>query len=378
MKTLRYLLATSLLTIAAAGLAGVTSAAGAASIAPAPAPTGQPAGDGIGYNNVIGSEPVYSDVMRIGAATVYDYCLVKADVYVSSGTYSATTTASLSSIPNLAKALDIAANSSSLGTPLSVAAAEAVAIQLAIWYETSGFDYHVVPNSYIDNRVSALVSAATNLAPTRFGAALRPVVTRVGSTETVTLHLVDSAGHPYAGQSVTVTAPGYHGTLTSSAAGTIVVRGLRRAGTLAATWNAVLPAGTIMVTHQTGSQPLVTAGPVVTPVSVHVAIRPSRPVTTTTRPRTPTTTPAPPVTTPAPPVTTPVTVPVRHRHHPTATTTTPTAPPVTAPTTLPTTPVTVPPAPGSGHNGTTTWIILILALIALIVVLWRYFASSRR
>jgi hypothetical protein len=231
--------------------------------------TGTPAGYGNGYNDVIGTVPVYNHLMTIGSSKVYVYCLIQAEGYQSSGVYNASSAAS---VTNLDAALNIAANSSTIGTPLADANSEAVAIQIAIWHETGAFNISQVNNSTIDARAEALVAAAGSLAPsTQVGVyTLRATETRILGGAVVHFHLVGANARA---ADITVSAGGAPRTYKVSAAGTLSlnVRGRR---VVRATYTEIIPAGTIMAPTVSADQPLVTAEAVSVTTSASVLTRP--------------------------------------------------------------------------------------------------------
>lgn len=326
--------------------------------------TGTPAGDGIGYNNVIGTTGVFSHLMTIGAKKVYVYCLVQSLPYGSSGTYYAVS-APAAPMTNLSHALYIAADSSQLGTPLSVVNEEAVAVQLAIWNETSGFNFYQVNNSTIDARAAQLVSLASGgtLAPGLLGAVFSAhSSSRLGAV-TVTFSLRSPNHIPLTGEPITVYSPTPH-RYTTNHLGQVVLT-LRRRAHLRASFTATLPAGTIM---QTGPayQPLVTTSPAPIIRSLSLSVAPQS-VPTTVHHATPTTTP-----TRVPPVVTPTTVsPPTTIHHAAVTTTThPIQPPTTV--AIGRTPTTLAPTRqfSTRHSSRSyLWVLIVIALIVLALIL---------
>jgi hypothetical protein len=286
--------------------------------------TGTPAGYGNGYNDVIGTTPVYNHLMTIGSSKVYVYCLVQAQGYQSSGIYHASSSAS---VTNLDAALNIAANSSSIGTPLADANSEAVAVQIAIWHETGAFNIASVNNTAIDARANALVAAAGSLAPsTQIGVyTLSATQTRIVGGAVVHFHLIGANART---ASITVSAGGAPRTYKVSAAGTLSlnVRGRR---VVRATYTEVIPAGTIMAPTVSTDQPLVTAEAASITTTAVITTLPlvKHTTTTTTTIRTVTTPPQHHVTT-----TTRRVIPVTTTTHRSVTTTTRRVIPVTTTT----------------------------------------------
>jgi hypothetical protein len=335
------------------------------------AQTGTPAGYGDGYNDVIGSTSVYNTLMDINGNKVFVYCLLQPLAYVAHGTYTATTTPS-ASIKNVELADDIAANSSKIGVPLTIANEEAVAVQVAIWNETSGFNIYQVQNLDITNRVNALIGGATPLAPTTSGAILRVTHTTSGNDTVVRVALTSSNGAPLADQGVAVTSSKRH-EYTTNADGVVSLK-VPNGHNVSVTWVGSLPAGTVMTVPTKNSQPLVTAGAATISRTVSFATAPrARPVTTTTVVRVAPSSPVQPVTTTT---VRPVTTTTVKRATPTTTTTAPPPTTTVARTTTTTAPAAAHDLSSSSHFKSWWWLIILAFLVLIFVIGRRMFERS--
>jgi hypothetical protein len=351
-------LALAALTLTAAPL--LATAANAAPVSSAE--TGTPAGDAIGYNNVIGSVGVFSHYMNINGTKVIVYCLVQPLKYQASGIYTATN-ASASAVSNVAVADDIAANSQKIGTPLTVPAEEAVAVQLAIWNATTGFNIYQVNNATITTRAAQLIAGDAVSTQGSLGAALHVTHYSSYAGTTVRVILTTTNGSPIAGATIAVTA-GVKRNYTTNAAGVVTFKVVGRHATTVA-WAGVLPAGTVMISPVKGSQPLVTATPatITRSVSFLSAQRVHHVTTTTSHPYvTPTTLYHPATTTTI----------KRHRRPP-ATTTTTVAPTTTTTSAAFATTTTLGTVSSGSHFKSYWWILIIIFLILLFLLARRTF-----
>jgi len=275
--------------------------------------TAQPVGVGPGYADVLpspilGSTAVFAATMSVeGASAVNAYCLDSNLAYngSTSATYTAGTQTS-SNITNVSKAADVAANSATIGTPLTNPDAEAVAVQLAIWNLTDGYVFTAVPNADIVARATALVNGATALPQGIIGGNLKATTAQSGTSDTVTANLTDVGGAAIVNQTIFFTGPSGPQQATTDSQGNATVTFAARAGTETATWNGTLPAGTVLFPPG-DTQRMVTTSP--SPIVRTTTVNTAAVTTPTTTP--PTTTPpatTPPATTPpatTPPATTP-------------------------------------------------------------------------
>lgn len=328
---------------------------------------GVPAGYGDGYNDVIGTTGVFSHLMSISGHQVYVYCLVQSLPYKSTGYYQASMTPQVQ-VNNLSHALYIAASSSKMGTPLTVTNEEAVAVQLAIWNETSNFNIYQVNNSTIDARAAQLVSLASagSIPAPQTGANLRANEIPTTSGARVTLTLTTPAGQPLRSAGISVTSP-FTRHLTTNQQGQITFFVPAR-HVLRASYTGTLEAGTVMVASP-ADQPLVTTAPVLFTKSVALSVRGLAPPATTL----PTRHPSTPTTTRQVAPTPPTTI---HRPTPPSTIHRPTPPTTLTPTTVtnsPTTstpPATPQPTSSGPSKGFPYWLVIVaLILLALLVLL---------
>jgi hypothetical protein len=259
--------------IMAIGLSAGTAGAAPTTI------VGVPAGYGLGYNDVIGTVGIFNHLMTIGSSKVYVYCLVQANGYQSTGAYHAVGSAA---VTNLDAALNIAANSNSIGTPLSTPAEEVVAVQMAIWNETGSFNISQVNNSAIDARANALVAAASSFSPSQV---LTTDSFRLTQTSRVGGSIVHFRliGPGSGGAVVTISIAGKAHAYHLSGAGTLNINVSGR-HTVTASYVETVPAGTLMAPSSTSDQPLATAdaASITSSASIVTNPLPPRVVTTTT------------------------------------------------------------------------------------------------
>jgi hypothetical protein len=335
--------ARTLVGLTVAGVAGaLTLSPLAAYAADGVTPVATYAGPGVGYNGVIDGHAAGTVDLTFNAQTLPVFCVDYAKNLATSGDFTAQTW-SAASIPNIAKAADIAVKHNGLPGRLADQKAENAAAQLAIWHYTNNLDYSKVPNAQIVARANALVKLATPLAeqPSSYHLAVTESAAGTGtaSTDTLTATVTTAQGTAISGIPVVLAANGKTATVTTSSTGaaSLTVPAPAKAGTGTANFTTNLAGGTIFVPTG-GKQPMVsTAGaqlsrsgsaalaaarpapapvitptpvvvvtptPVITPTPVVVVtptpvITPS-PVVTTIAPKPVVTTPAPKVTTAAP------------------------------------------------------------------------------
>lgn len=302
-----------LLALAAATMLSVGLIAGPASATPT-APTGaataHPAGFGAGYSSVINTD---SDPATLEAAvqfnqqveggdTVATYCINAPIAYDSATTTTYTsTTWSTSGATNVPKAATLAVSSSSIGTPLADANAEATAVQLAIWKITNNLDYSSVANAAITSRADVLVAGATDRVEAASAFTLDLTATKTSSTEVaLAVTFRTNTGTGQSGQSVIVTYPGGSQTVTTDTNGdaSFSAAAPATAGTASATWSGVLPAGSAMVPPG-ATQPVIT----VANANITRAATAAVPAADVVTPTTPTAQPDPPAAQPTTPTT---------------------------------------------------------------------------
>lgn len=310
MRTLRSSIARTALAAAAAATVFAPVSA-MAQTAESGAATAKVSGLGLGYNNVMPDGTMASEELVVveDGDTIATFCVQYGVDTDYEGTYVSSTWAA-HGLPNGDKVAFIAVNHNEIGTPLEDAKLEAVAAQLAIWKLTDNLDYSEVDNKAARDRADALAANGGTLAegPSSFNLSVTAERGEGTATATATVTLADDAGTGIAGQAVTVTAGDDTQQATTGADGTATVE--LAAGpdavTVDATWDGVLPEGTLLES-QVGQAKITTApAPLSRAASVELDAAPAPTTTTTTAP--PTTTTAPPTTEPpttAPPTTAP-------------------------------------------------------------------------
>lgn len=224
---------------------------------------GKNAGDGRGYNNVIDGNAANTHYVKIeDGDTVEVYCIDYATDYnETEGIEFKSTTRTAAGIPNLGKVASIVVGSGSIGTPLSDANSEVVAVQLAVWKLTNNTDYSKVNNTAIRDRATALLAGATER-PEADSSANLTVTSEIKGTEVIlTAKLATADGTPLADEEIDVTAPGKSETLTTDAAGeaTLTVPAPKDAANATFTYQGVLPAGSILA--PSSGQKVITTAP---------------------------------------------------------------------------------------------------------------------
>jgi LPXTG-motif cell wall-anchored protein len=272
-------------TVAAGTVFGLTALVGPALAASESFGTAYPAGWGHGYNGVINNHAAAAWLMKVeGGSTVEVFCVDEPATYDDSPTtkYTATTWAE-SGRQNLAKASDIAANAGKRGTPLTDKNAEYAARQLAIWKFTNGTDYSKVNNAAIRNRATALVQTAQDGTEKASSAVVRMETAQTGSKDTITVHVTTADGKPMADQAVQVTGDGVSGKIETDANGaaSLTVDAPEEDTDVIATWNGVLPAGTVLVPATAGAQKVMTSAdaPITRSATATIAGAPAAPTT---------------------------------------------------------------------------------------------------
>jgi hypothetical protein len=297
-----------LLAFGAVSLLALTANVGSASATPQP-PTGPVTANwvstGAGYSGVInidGDPDLESAVIQNfkveGRDTVGAYCIDPPVPFVSdsSVTYTSATWESTGK-PNLSKVAFLATQSSTVPTPMADANAEASAVQLAIWSLTDNADIASVNNAAIRNRVAALLAAASTVSEQPSSFTLDIAAVQLDDTNVrldVTFRTNSGAGQ--SGRPVTVTYPGGSKDVTTDASGnaSFVIAAPASAGSATATWNGVLPAGSVI--KPPSGQALITITDANITRSATAAVPAARQTPTTVPPTT--TPPAPPTTAP--------------------------------------------------------------------------------
>lgn len=254
------------------------SSAGAASAADLAA-TGSPYGYGNGYKNVLQGKDAFQRLFKVGGSEIPVYSTsFRGSVPTDPQMRFQAVTRAQSNLGNVAKAADVAARSSSIGSPLADPNSEAVAVQLAIWRLVENTDIKPVGqiNAPILQRAEELVeSASTVNTPERASSVridLRYEKTADGGRAQVTL---SAAGKALAGEYVTVKAGRTSLRLLTNDAGVALARlpKFSKTTTVKASFTWSLPAGSVLVPATGASVITARAASVTSTASSKVAVK---------------------------------------------------------------------------------------------------------
>lgn len=222
-------------------------------------------GTNAGYDGVYNGAPAGNYMFEVEGVDVLAYCADESLPLNGAASFTVVAAAS-SGISGVDAAGYIAANSTSIGSPLADASSEASAVQLAVWFYTNGaaLDADSVPFPSILSRAVELVSAplpadlAPNAGPVSF------VLNLTGTVDSDSVvfaaSLTDHSGVALAGQVVEfVDSAGNSSPAVTGADGLVSLTVPAISGstvTMKVEYSGVIPGGSVLAPDD-GSQPLV-------------------------------------------------------------------------------------------------------------------------
>jgi TQXA domain-containing protein len=225
------------------------------------------------------------DILQVGDTEVGVYCLQMNTPMDLEGTF---TYAPLTGADTPARraAAWLAVNHATVGTPAADPNDEAAATQLAVWHYTDGIaiELATTPRQTVVDRGNELIAAAAGKSLTSgpVGASLTVTAVETAAGQAAVEVVVnDTTGAPYAGQTVSISAPGSAPTTAvSDASGRATATVPAPAGaTVTVSWSGVAPAGSLLVPDTAGKQIVVadTPAPVSAQATAVVAAAPTPP-----------------------------------------------------------------------------------------------------